>query len=166
MCDVPRKTQWGCEVGKRSGCKQEKIKDLTNEVSQLEYDLYRFEGNEIKVFVLQNKLTKLEKENENFCKTYQEQHNEVVRLGRELDAKTEVNNELQRKLEEKLTELGESCAKSEALSALNTDLQKQLEDARNKVSDTCDTCDQVVKSKETHDKGNYTCDICNKCLGS
>ena len=35
-------------------------------------------------------------------------------------------------LKKSQVELGESCAKSETLSALNTDLQNQLEDARKK----------------------------------
>ena len=75
------------------------------------------------------------------CETLQEKHNEVqeqwekkVMLSRELDEKTEMNNELQRTLEEKLTELGKSCDKINSLTALNTELLKQLKDARNKVS--------------------------------
>ena len=72
--------------------KTKRIKHLTSEVQRLEDDLGRFEGYAVKMYQMQKELTKLEEENENFCKTYQEQHNEVVRLGRELDAKTEMNN--------------------------------------------------------------------------
>ena len=41
------------------------------------------------------------------------------------------NEKLANNLKESQAELGESCAKSEALSALNTDLQNQLECAKN-----------------------------------
>ena len=69
------------------------------------------------------------------------------------DAKTQQLENEARNKDTRIIELERKIKNSEAvaheietLSALNTDLQKQLEDARFKVSDTCDTCVQVVKS--------------------
>ena len=91
---------------------------------------------------LQEKLTKQAEEIEDL--TYRVSDRKILE-GMYHDIKSQ-NEKLANNLKESQAELGESCAKSEALSALNTDLQNQLECVKNKVSDTCDTCDQVFES--------------------
>ena len=116
--------------------KQKKIEDLTDEVSQLQYELY---GESEENRELQEKLAKQAEEIEDF--TYRVSDRKILE-GMYHDMKCQ-NEKLANNLKKSQAELGESGAKCEALSALNTELQNQLECVKNELSDTCDTRDQA-----------------------
>ena len=126
---------------------------------------------------LEGELVRLKRLNAKLYECCQERDNEILRQARELYAKTEVNNELQRTLEEvkndalsawpmvkyqneKLAidlrksqvELAQLGAKNKTLSALNTELQKQLEDA-----EICESCTKTsyTSALRLHTRQNH-----------
>ena len=100
--------------------KQKKIEDLTYKVSDLQYELY---GESEENRELQEKLTKQAEEIEDL--TYRVSDRKILE-GMYHDMKAQ-NEKLANNLKESQAELGESCAKSEALSALNTEKLTKLE---------------------------------------